>query len=381
LGLSIYFFLFNLFLLGHGYTEKTLGLLTSAMAVGNLAGAIPAGKLAQRFGLRVVLLSCFLLAIAVSSARAILLAFPLQLLFAFLAGIALSAWAVCLSPAVAQLTDERQRPFAFSLILSLGIGVGALGGLLGSRLPGWFASHHVLVGSLQPEQLVLLLSCCIAGFGLWPAARLTFGRADLPTRAKPFLSPFLLRFLPAIAVWSLVTGSFSPFANVYFAHHMHMTLPQIGNAFSISQVSQVVAVLVAPIIFRRWGLISGIVFTQVAASLLLIVLSAIGHPLAATAAYVGFTAFQWMNEPGLYSLLMNKIPPEERGGASAANSFTMAASQTIAAACAGAAFARYGYPSALRGIALIAIFAAALFWSMRAPPKHEPSLELDDVPS
>jgi MFS family permease len=349
--------------------------------MGNLAGAIPAGKLAQRFGLRPVLLSCFLLAIAVFSGRAILLAFPLQLFLAFLAGIALSAWAVCLSPSVAQLTDEQQRPFAFSLIFSLGIGVGALGGFIGSRLPGWFASHHILFRSLQPDQLVLLLSCCIVGFGLWPAARLTFTRPDLPAQARPFLSPFLLRFLPAIAIWSLVTGSFSPFANVYFAHHLHMTLPQIGNAFSISQIAQVAAVLIAPVIFRRWGLISGIVFTQLAASLLLIVLSAIGHPLAATAAYVGFTAFQWMNEPGLYSLLMNTVPAEERGGASAANSIAMAASQTIAATLAGVAFVRYGYPSALRGIALIAIFAAALFWSMRTHPKREPSLEFNDIPS
>ncbi|MGB0122846.1 MAG: MFS transporter, partial [Silvibacterium sp.] len=71
MGLSIYFFLFNLFLIGHGFTDKTLGLITSAMAIGNLTGAIPAGKMAQRFGLRPVLLVCFLLATIVSSARAI----------------------------------------------------------------------------------------------------------------------------------------------------------------------------------------------------------------------------------------------------------------------------------------------------------------------
>jgi predicted MFS family arabinose efflux permease len=380
LGLSIYFFLFNLFLIGHGYTEKTLGLLTSSMAIGNLAGAIPAGKLAQRFGLRPVLLSCFLLAIAVSSARAILLSFSWQICLAFLAGVALSAWAICLSPAVAQLTDERQRPFAFSLVFSLGIGVGALGGLVGSRLPGWFASHHVLARYLQPDQLVLLLSCCIVAFGVWPATKLTFGHTKLPGRARPFLSPFLLRFLPAIAIWSLVTGSFSPFANVYFAQHLRMSLPQIGNAFSISQIAQVAAVLAAPVIFRRWGLIGGIVSTQLVTAFLLITLAVIGHPLAATAAYVGFTAFQWMNEPGLYSLLMNMVPAEERGGASASNSLVMSASQAIAATLAGAAFVRYGYPTTLCGIALIALIAAALFWSMRAQPKLEPAPELDNLP-
>ncbi len=61
LGLSIYFFLFNLFLIGHGYTEKSLGLIASVMAAGGFTGAIPAGRFARRFGLRPALLTAFLL--------------------------------------------------------------------------------------------------------------------------------------------------------------------------------------------------------------------------------------------------------------------------------------------------------------------------------
>ena len=373
MGLSIYFFLFNLFLIGHGFTDRTLGLITSAMAIGNLAGAIPAGKMAQRFGLRPVLLVCFLLATIVFSARAILLAFYWQISLAFLAGVALSAWAVCISPAVAQLTGEKERPLAFSLIFSLGIGVAAVGGFAGSRLPGWFASHHIQFRALQPDQLVLLLSCCFVAFAIWPVAKVKFTRVDLPARGKPFLSPFLLRFLPAIAVWSLVTGSFSPFATIYFAQHLRMSLPQIGNAFSISQIVQVVAVLIAPFIFKKWGLVSGIVYTQLAASLLLLTLASINHPFAATMIYVGFTAFQWMNEPGLSSLLMNKVPAEERSGASASNTLVISATQAIAATLAGAAFLRYGFPTVIRSIAFVAMIAAALFWSMRAHPHHEAS--------
>jgi MFS family permease len=379
LGLSIYYFLFNLFLVGHGYTEKTLGLFTSAMAAGNLVGALPSGKLAQRVGLRPVLLGCFVLAIAVSSARALLLSFPSQVVLAFLAGIILSAWAVCLSPSVAQLTKEKQRPFAFSLLFSLGIGVGALGGLVGSRLPGWFASYHVHLGSLEPAQVVLLLSCGIVAFGIWPAARLRFNRTRVAAeRTKPVVSPFLLRFLPAVAVWSLVTGSFSPLASVYLARHVHLSLPQIGNAFSLSQIAQVGAVLLAPILFRRWGLVSGIVFTQVAAAAMLFALASIASPLAATAAYVCFSAFQWMNEPGLYSLLMNMVPAEDRGGASASNSLVMSASQAVAATLAGGAFLRYGYPVVLRGIALIALLAATLFANL-LERRTESAAVLDDV--
>ncbi len=167
LGLSIYYFLFNLFLMGHGFDEKALGLLTSATAVGNLVGALPSGKLARRFGLRPVLFACFTLAVIVSSARALLLSLSIQLVLAFMAGIILSAWAVCLSPAVAQLTQEKQRPRAFSLLFSLGIGMGAIGGFVGSRLP-YFLARYPIHFALEPPQIVLLISCTIVAMGLWP---------------------------------------------------------------------------------------------------------------------------------------------------------------------------------------------------------------------
>jgi MFS family permease len=382
LGLSIYFFLFNLFLVGHGYTEKTLGLIASAMAAGGFTGAIPAGALARRFGLRPALLLAFLLAVAVFAARAILLALPVQLALAFIAGITLSIWAVCISPVVAQMTREDQRPFAFSLVFSLGIGVGALGGFIGGRLPGWLSAHPFTHATTDPLRIVLLLSLGLVAFGLWPVARLTLPGIDLPQRARPaFLAPFLLRFLPAIAIWSLVTGSFSPFANVYFASHLHMSLPQIGNAFSLSQLTQVAAVLIAPLLFRRWGLTTGIAFTQLAAAVFLCLLAFIHSPIVATFGYMGFAAFQWMNEPGLYSLLMDRVPPEQREGAAAANSLVMSASQALAAMLAGGAFARFGYPTPMFFIAIIAVIAAGLFRYLAGSPEPRPRLATDRLSS
>ena len=67
-------------------------------------------------------------------------------------------------------------------------------------------------------------------------------------------SPLLARFLVAMLIWNLGTGIFNPFRNVFFARQIHLAVEQIGYVFSWSQVAQVGAILLAPPVFRRFGL-------------------------------------------------------------------------------------------------------------------------------
>ena len=67
-----------------------------------------------------------------------------------------------------------------------------------------------------------------------------------------------------MAIWALVTGSFPPFANVYFVHHLGLSLKKMGFVFSLSQLVQFLAVLCAPLLLRRTGLVKGVILTQLA---------------------------------------------------------------------------------------------------------------------
>jgi predicted MFS family arabinose efflux permease len=64
---------------------------------------------------------------------------------------------------------------------------------------------------------------------------------------------------------------------------------------------------------------------------------------AASVIFIGYTAFQWMSEPGMYTVLMNQVAASEQTGASALNFLVVNLSQAIAAMAAGASFARFGY--------------------------------------
>jgi MFS family permease len=360
LGMSVYFFLFNFYLVDFGFTDKQLGLVTSAMAMGSMSGTIPAGILAQRFGLRRTLFLCLAMLSSVSALRAFATSESIQLGLSFLAGAALSIWAVCISPALAQLTTEDNRPFGFSLVFSSGIGIAALGGVIGGGLPGWLAKTAASAAVIHTNRVALLISCGIVALGMLPLSQLALHAAPARARKVRVRNRFLFRFLPVIAVWSVVTGAFAPFFNIYFSQFIHMPMQRIGVVFAVSQLSQVLAILFTPFIFRRFGLVTGIIYTQIATALALGVLVGVRGAATAAFAYVIYMAFQWMSEPGMYTLLMNKMAPAERNGASALNYLVISVSQSLAASTAGASFTRFGYPAVLCVTAVVALAAAAL---------------------
>jgi len=377
LGMTMFFFIYTLYLLGLGFNEKFLGWMVSSMNIGSIACTIPAGMLIQRIGIRKALLLCIAMVSAVSAARAVFAPESAVLGLALVGGFFTTIWAVAISPALALLTDEESRPFGFSLVFSTGIAVGILGHLTASRLPGLFMHLGSALSEVQAKRIVLLMSAGIVALALVPLGKLRI-EASAPA-AKPKVyprNPFLLRYLPALALWSVVTGSLSPLASVYFSQHLHTPLVQMGNIFSLSSLIQVLGILAAPLLFRKLGIVSGVACSQLIAALLLGFLAATSGTLPAAVIYVIFTGFLWMGEPGMFSLLMSSVEPEERAGTSALNFLVISLVQAGAVAATGASFARFGYPTVLRTVAVVALMAAVAFWALLG---RSPQLEAKSV--
>lgn len=361
LGFSIYMFLYSLLLLDFGFNEQQLGLVVGAMTLGAMAGTLPMGVLAERVGLRRVLLTGFVVTPAIAALRPFFPNERAQIVLAFATGLALCFWQVCFSPATASLTTEKNRTLAFSLMLSTGIATGALGGLTGGWLPGWIEHMHLATGRADAKRVVLLACCAIFALGAWPLARVRWQRTGIEPRKVLKFDPFLYRYLPALALWTLASGAIVPFAQVFLSRQMHLTLPKIGEAFSMAQIAEVATILLAPIVFRRCGLVAGIAYTQAAGGLALAGLARAQTANAAMALYAGFMAVHWMSGPGIYSLLMGRVAEAGRSMASAANNFALKLCEAIASAVAGAAYVRFGYPTVLGTLAAMALLSSAAF--------------------
>jgi predicted MFS family arabinose efflux permease len=197
--------------------------------------------------------------------------------------------------------------------------------------------------------------------GIFPLVAVKFPALPRIEQQSFTKSRFLFRFLPAIALWGLAIGAFSPFATIYFSRHLGMPTPRIGLTFSVAQVFQFLGILAAPFLFRKSGRLTGIVYSEIAAAIALAALAVFRQPLVAGILYVSYTTVQWMSEPGIYSLLMDSVPVQERSTASAWNMLVLSASQAVAAACAGAALVRFGYAAVLSAAAVVAFIAACSF--------------------
>lgn len=372
LGMFVFAFLYNLYLLDRGLTEKTMGWVAGALSLGTMLATIPAGILTRKIGLKNALLSCFVAIPLLSAFRALVPTDILLVLFALVGGAVFAVWAVALPPTVASLTDEKNRSVGFSLIFALGIGSGIIGGYLGGHLPSWCSSLRN--GSpAELKQLSLLLSCLFVLAGVVPCRRLNIESTAPPLTPTTFrASSYLWRFLPPIAAWSFGLGVVSPFLSVYLTKNLHLALPQVGSMFSLSQFLQMLSVLAAPRLFRRWGTLSTVTLSQLATSISLLGFATFLVGPWMLLSFSAYSLFQYMNEPGVYTLLMNNVAPEQQSNAAAWNFFVICAAQSAAALISGILIARIGYSIILSSAgALMALSGVALYFSVR---QREPLL-------
>jgi MFS family permease len=366
-GVGLYFFLFNLFLLNMRLDERSMGMIAAALTLGNVAGTVPVSVLARRFGIQKLLLFCFIAAPTLSICRTLTIWMPAQIILALLTGVALSSWPVCFAPAIAGLTQESNRVFAFSIAFATGIGTGAFAGFTGGFLPRMLQRAHVVSHSTDGMRFILVAASIVAMLGLWPISILRLGTPQpLECEKHLLVHPYLRRFLPAFAIWSIVTGSFIPFAPVFFQKKLGLSLEHVGEIFSASQLGQFCAVLIAPILYRKAGSIVGIIYAQVASAGLIIALGLSQSTSFAITCYIAYTAIQFTAGPGFYGTLMSRVPEANRSSASACQNIVGALSQAGSAALTGILVVRFGYGVVFNANAILAGLAAAMVFSFMA---------------
>ena len=368
IGLYIFVLLYNLYLLDLGYREDFLGWVTSAMNAGCIVGSLPAAGIVRGLGLKRTVI-CGSAGVALMCVlRTAALGGPWLIGTAFVAGMISSVWAVSLIPVVAALTNDRNRAMGYSLWSGWGIGLGVILGVVAGQMTGWIRNAGLASSNVPARQIALLIGSATALLSPLLLMRLPLVRSKKP-EAKVFpRSPFVKRFLLAFTVWNLGVGAFNPFFTAYFSRQLHMSVPRIGFVFSASQFVQLGALLAAPFIIRRFGIVPGIALMQAGVAVSLALLATEPAALMAGVTYAMFGAFQFGSEPATLTLLMSRVEAEQRGGASSLSFFVTSVSQAASSAVAGMSIVRFGYRPLLIFASLTTALAAGLFYRLLAEP-------------
>jgi MFS family permease len=363
IGLYIFVLLYNLYLLDLGYREDFIGIVTGVATAGTLIGALPAAAVLRRFGLKHSLMAASAGVALMCLVRALLTGKAAIIGVAFVNGLISAVWASSLPPVVAALTNTRNRPLGFSLWTSWGVGLGVVCGTLAGQMPGWIVRLGLASSVVHAKQAALVVGGSAALFSPLLLATVAVPRDEKPSPRMLPRGPFVTRFLIAYGVWNLAVGAFNPFFTAYFSRELHIPVDRIGIVFSLSHAAQLGGLLAAPAILRRLGMVPGIASLHLGVAVVLGML-ALGPRTfwAAAALYMAYMAFQYMGEPGVFTLLMTQVETNERAGVSALNFFITSASQAASAAVAGMAVTRYGYPAVLSTASAIGALAAFLFW-------------------
>ena len=370
-GFGLFFFLFNLYLTDLHFDERAIGHIMACFTLGNVAGTLPAMVFARRKGIWPLLLIAFLCTPLLASMRVIFLSWPAQLGLAFANGAAMCGWPICFSPAIASLTDDDNRSMGFSIAFATGIGMGSLAGVAGGFIPQALHASGLHLPLVSGIRAVLLASCAVTGLGALPVSALRIGN-QIPYAGKRLrvFHPFLLRFLPAFVLWNVVAGSFPMFGAIYLQKVLGIPLGRLGAVFSVSHMAQFGAVLVSPVVFRRAGMAKGVAGIQVCTALFLVLIAVSQNSPFAVCFYLLYFAAQFMCGPGIYSLLMNRIPEEERSTASALQNLSGAICQACTAALTGICIVAAGYKLVLLANAVIAASASLLFLLLASGEKE-----------
>jgi hypothetical protein len=362
-GVTIHVLLFNLCLADRGYRENVMGRQAALMTIGAALATFPWAAVARRFGLHFTsLLTSFGLAAALVL-RAQTSGWPLSVA-SVLTGLFLGGWHVTNTPSIAAFSLEAT---GFSLNIGLSMAIGALGGLIGGRLPAFIlavapgaardlsgAMPLALVAAAIP---VFAASAVLAGirFPETPAASANQSRLHFPR------SLFLARFLPAVALWYVFSAGFIPFFNAYLRNQIGGSTAAIGGAYAISMIPQAAATLLMSLVIARFGLIRSVAGTQVLAALGVLAMLGAHTVPQATLFYTVYISLQVMSEPGLSAALMRGVPSEQRPAAMAANLLLIFAINATVSTAAGQLIVTRGYSALFIALSVTGLAAALLF--------------------
>ena len=219
---------------------------------------------------------------------------------------------------LAENGPSHDRTFLFTIDFALRIAANVVGAVIGGLLPTALALGMSDVAALRWTIAlggVVFISSAIPAFGMRDTRPATTGRpwSTYWRTVSGFRSwDRLLRLSVPEALISFGAGLVMPFVPLFLKSHLGASVAQIGFIASFSAVVMAAAVLMTPLLARRFGLVGTIVLTELA-SLPFLVAIPLAPGLALVAVFMwARSALMNMSQPVYNQVAVEGIPSRDK---------------------------------------------------------------------
>ncbi|MED3573766.1 MFS transporter [Cytobacillus praedii] len=367
IGFGIFMVIYNFYIRELGYNEQINGQVISMTALATAIALVPAGIFSDRIGRRKAMLYGAAATGLVLLSRSVIEAQSVLVLTAFATGLATAFFQVSGIPWLAENSKPEQRVHLFSIHFAVMTGANVIGNLGGGILTDLFS---LITTELNSIRFTLLIGSIIFLIGIIPVTKFNEQRNPSKNKrdkkivsAKSILNKkenvkIIFLFAFAQLLIGVGAGLVIPYLNLYFADRFSASNSAIGFIISMGQAATAIAMIIGPMVVRKFGEVKAVVILQLS-SLPFLLMTAYTESLWLAA--IGFLFRQALMNAGnpiQMSLMMSKVGDSMKGLANSVNQMVFNLGWAIMGPVSTGIVIKYG---AYWGYAVVFTITASLY--------------------
>lgn len=379
-GLSVFMLLFNLYLKERGFDEGQIGTILMCGSLGAALAALPAAFLIERVHVKQVLITAVLVGAAAYGLQIGSKQLWLIALWGCMASMFITACRVAASPFFMRNSTSRERMHLFSINSAIMMLAFFSGYLFGGYLPDIICHFKPSLELADAQKYALYLGVTISLLGVVPFVWIT--QMPLPAVRTHWLAKLkgydwhiIWRLMLPKLLVGLGAGLVIPFMNLYFKEIFNLGPKKIGMCYSAMQVMVFLAMLSAPLITRRLGVVKTIVASELLSIPFMLILALTGDIRLAVVAFVIRGALMNMSWPVSNKFEMELVKPQDQPVTNAISQLSWMGSWAISSQVGGFIIKSYSFAASFYvTICLYFISAVCYYLFFRNARPHEAHL-------
>lgn len=323
ISVAAYNILLGIYMKNMGFNEEAVGQILSLRTLGIAFGAIPMAVFAERYSKKstlraglIIMLFCGLLMINAK-------AFLIMQVSAVIFGIGHATLMILQAPILYENSSEANKVTAFSSAFVIQNVAFVFGSFFLGHLSAVFAEHYgakignlvVLNGATLLIVIPIMMTSHFSGESMSANKKtVSFKKAGLDI-AKGYHHIFrgkALLYLLQVAFVGFGAGLIVPFFSMYLKYSLNISDGIVGTIMAISQVGTIIGGLLVPIISKKWGRVTTVIWCQLLSVPFLISISFPQGIYIITLSFFFRSSLMNMANPIIRSLSMDLIGKEER---------------------------------------------------------------------